>query len=143
MFLLKKITVSAILLLITILLCSCGIPAQRQECFCIPEEFECDLFVTKNDVLYAAVLSHSEGKYTLSVKEPKSMAGMEIFYVNGEFTAKYNDSSLTLEDVNTFFFKDVVEFLQDISPDEEAACEEKDGAYIIKHDEWELVFHKE
>lgn len=136
----KKIIVSSLVLILTVLFCSCGIPASEQECFCIPENFECDVFVTKNDIEYQGTLEKQDEKYTLTITSPEGISGLEATYENGNIELNYSDSEMTMPDNDNFFLTEIIEFIEQSLADESVECEKSDSAYIIKQGSWELHF---
>lgn len=136
----KKFLVSAMVLILTVLFCSCGIPAQKQECFCIPENFVSDVFITKNGIEYQGKLEKQGGKYTLTVTSPEGISGLTVVFENGEFEVNYGEGEMTMPADEDFFLTEIVEFIESSSPDTGVECEKSDTAYIIKHGGWEIHF---
>lgn len=131
-------------LVLTVLLCSCGIPAQKQECFSVPENFVCDVFVTNGGIDYAGTLEKSDGKYTLTVTSPQGINGLTATYDDATgFNVSYGDSSMPISPQEGFFMKEIIEFIEDLSGDFEINCEKENGKYIIRHNSWVLCFDAE
>lgn len=140
---LKKVCASVLSIVLVLLFCSCGIPAQKRECFSVPENFVCDFSVTENGTVYTGTLEKENGRYTLNTVSPETVNGIEVIYENGKYSVSYGESNMSLIPEESFFLKDVVEFIEDTSQDSEIDCEEKDGKYIIKQNNWEIAFNKE
>lgn len=141
---LKKVCASVLSLVLGLLLfCSCGIPAQKRECFSVPESFVCDFSLTEKDTVYTGTFEKENGKYTLNIVSPETVSGIEVIYENGKYSVSYGESDMSLIPEESFFLKDIVEFIEDTSQDSETDCEEKDGKYIIKQNNWEIAFNRE
>lgn len=126
----------------TVLLCSCGIPAQKQECFCIPESFVCDIFITTSGKEYEGTLEREvDGKYITKLVSPESVKGMEIKCENGEYEVTFAGSKATLNAENSFVLKEATEFLEE-SIGKETEFTERDGKYIVEKENLRLVFDK-
>ncbi len=127
----------------TVLLCSCGIPAQKRECFSVPDDFVCDIFVTNNGIDYAGVLERLGGKYTLSVTSPESMKGIKISFDGENYEVGLGENKMNLLPEEKFFLRDIIEFFEDSSADSETMCKETDSEYIIEQDNWSVHFSKD
>lgn len=134
----KKITVSFISVLLTVLFCSCNIPAQRQECFSVPESFTGSFSFTSDGTEYSGTLQRENRKYTLIVLSPESMRGLCAVYENGEFSVSFGESGMSLKPQDGFFMKDIIEFIEDSSADTGIECEKKGGEYIIAQNGWSV-----
>lgn len=138
----KKIFVSFIVVFITVLFCSCGIPAQKQECFSVPENFICDLSVVENEVGYECSLERKDGVYFLKVISPESMNGLCAEYKDGEINASFSESEIKFMPKETFFLSDIVEYLENPDNNEIAVLSADGSAYIIENENWKLSFPK-
>ena len=135
----KKLMVSFCSVIITVLLCSCGIPAQKQECFFMPESFMCDVFVTINDVDYSGVLERKDCEYSFTVTKPESMTGLVVITENGEYTAYFKYNECPIGSDSEFFLSEIISFIEQSVGNEVEASSENDS-YIITHDAFSLVF---
>lgn len=140
---LKKVITSVLSFTLVLTLCSCGIPAQKRECFSVPESFVCEFSLTEEDTVYTGTLEKADGKYTLNIVSPETVSETKVIYENGKYNIYYDKSETTFLPDKDFFLEEIIEFIEDTSQDSEIDCEEKDGKYIIRHNNWEIAFNKD
>lgn len=136
----KKITVSCISLLLAVLLCSCCIPALQRECFSVPENFLCDVFVTENDIDYEGTLERNDGKYILTITSPEGVSGLEVEFEDGKYAAHLNGCSTVILPERDFFMKDMIDFIECSIGNENVDYVIRGNAYIIEKETFTLRF---
>lgn len=139
----KKIMVFVLITVITVLLCSCGIPVQKRECFSLPENFVCDYYAAENGKEFAGKIEKSNDSYTVTVSSPNEMSGITLKYANGEFDISDGSKEMKYTPEDSFFIKDIIEFIKKNTGSENLECEIRDNAYIISQNEWKLIFREE
>lgn len=136
----KKIMVSSFALILTVLFCSCGNPAQKRDCFSVPENYVCGFSAQINGVTYSGELECENGVYAMTLEEPESVRDLSVEYEGGKYIVKFGESGLSLTPQEDFVMKDIIDFLEKSRSEESIVCEKTDDAYIISHNGWSLSF---